>query len=220
MGFQKAAWVSKRLPTLLRFNTREWHRGEAGRCCGSVRASGSQQVQNKLLVLAWGSFLPVCDPLDFYPSTFSIYGCQLRSVLMLPAILKKLCKNEPLDCEGGKVFLWQYCCFRTDIQPSPCKLHFFFQQFLILTTNTAAMEVTTLCLPATKKKYLTSISVAGKLTMNTCEQFLLGLFLRLFHLLHCGLNPAIFWISWTPRQPLAATSRAGGCQHTPLPTRQ
>lgn len=69
---QHNRWVSKKVPgfpkgvpMLLRFNRWERHHGEAGGCCGSVCASGSQQVQNKLLVLAWVIFFPYLIPWTF-----------------------------------------------------------------------------------------------------------------------------------------------------------
>lgn len=77
---------SERLATLLRRNIGKCFCGEMGRYRGSVRASGSQQVQNKLLVLAGGNCLHVSDASNSYLGTFSMYSCQPKSLLMQLAI--------------------------------------------------------------------------------------------------------------------------------------
>lgn len=94
--------------------------------------------------------------------------------------------------------MWQHCCFRADIQLSLCNLYFLFQQFLTVTTNTAATEVTLLCLPATKKNF-TSISVAGQLAMNT---FVNSFFQEYFSMLslYCTVDLTLLFFG-SPKHP-------------------
>lgn len=67
-----------------------------GRNGGSACAPGSQQLQNKLLVLARGNFFHVSDPSNFYLGTLSAGGSVPAKIWAdTTAIEKKFCKNEP-----------------------------------------------------------------------------------------------------------------------------
>lgn len=171
-------------------------------------ASGSQQVQNKLLGLAWGSFLHVSDPTNFYLGTLSTYGCQPKSVLMLLAIWKKSCKNEPLNCRE-----WRFSVVALLFQNRHPNIHvqtvlFLFQQLLIVTRKLSRKwQHFVFLLP--RKKCWTSIScLVGTLTVNAFhEQFHYCPFI-FFSYCIVGLNVLFLWSSLTIRLSLASPQQA------------
>lgn len=94
-----------------------------------------------------------------------------------------------------------------------------FQRILIVTINTVVREVTTLCFPITKQKYLISVLFSWQVN---CETLLMNSFFHACPFIFSssctgGLNVLFLPITHPPS--LFKSHQAGcGCQGTPLPT--